>query len=89
MPLKTLKQVEGKINIQPTTIVLRGFGGNRINAIGKCVIGCAYGDVSSLIRFVVLDIDIIPILGLNTVMHFGLIGREQNCHKNIAIPQKI
>lgn len=52
--------------LEPTTITLRAFGGNKIKPNGMCSLICKYKNVSLRVRFAVVDLDVAPILGLST-----------------------
>lgn len=90
LPINKLKQITSHSQIKPTTITLNGFGGSKVEALGECTIRCTYGNIKNLkIRFIIVDEKTVPLLGLNTIMHLGMIQHNNNKkNKNIDKQQK-
>lgn len=72
IPLNVLNELGENIELQKTTVTLRGFGGSKTKAIGMCTIECAYNNIQSPIEFIVVDLDTVPILGLTGQFFFSV-----------------
>lgn len=72
LPLNEFRRLKGKIELRKTTVTLLAFGGQRIKPIGMCSLQCVFNNVALRRKFVVVDLDITPILGLFTCTKLGL-----------------
>lgn len=73
MPLKVFKRFEHETELRQTSITLRAFGGATINPKGTCYLNCKFGNMSIKVKFAVVDVDVMPILGLRTCIRFGIV----------------
>lgn len=73
IPVHVLKRLGRRIKIKGTSTKLRAFGGQKVDPIGMCYLSCGFENESLSTRFAVVDLDITPILGLNTCIDFGIV----------------
>lgn len=66
----------GVRNFDSTTITLRAFGGERVPTRGTCSLNCVFNNESLLVKFAVVDIDTMPILGLQTCRRFKIVSHN-------------
>lgn len=78
MPLKIFKRVAPKNELRKTSITLRAFGGQVLQAIGTCSLFCRLNDIEFTMKFAVVDLDVTPILGLKSCIRFGLVKPVTN-----------
>lgn len=76
LPFNIFKMLVSEKILRRTSIRLRGFGGNEITPMGMCSIDCYYDNAFSKINFIVVDLNVMPILGLKTSTKFGIVVRK-------------
>lgn len=83
LSVNLLNKIIPEIDIKKTSVVLQGFGGNKIKPIGKCSIPCNFESKTRVIEFILVNFDTIPLLGLNSCINFEIIKpRKVNTIKN-------
>lgn len=60
--------------LRKTDVVLRAFGGSRIELVGECIIPVELNHISKQVRFLISKVDAKPILGLDTSREFHLVN---------------
>lgn len=58
-----------------TTMKLQGYSGSKINVVGKCFLKTIYKENVFILKFVVVDVNSPPILGINSCQELKLIKR--------------
>lgn len=81
IPANVLKRLDRRIELKGTGIKLRAFGGQKVKPIGMCILSCSFSGISLQSKFAVVDLDITPILGLNTCIKFGIVAPSE-CKQN-------
>lgn len=87
MPLSVLKRMVREPSIQMTGITLRAFAGEKITPIGTCTLICSFRGMSLKIKFVIVDFDCTPILGLRSCIRFKIVQPSRDSliqNKNLA-----
>ncbi|KAG5869299.1 hypothetical protein JTB14_034051 [Gonioctena quinquepunctata] len=84
LPLKIFSKLQD-VNIQPTNIMILGFGNNssKIKPLGIAKLNCIMKEVRKVVKFLVVDVDSEPILGLSDCVDFGLIKRVDNLNHSL------
>lgn len=78
LPLNIFKRLLGRVELKKTEIILRAFGGQKINSVGMCLIDCKFHGKTLNRKIVVVDLDMTPILGLKSCIDFGIVSKEYN-----------
>lgn len=73
MPLKILKRIFDRLELQKTGITLKVFGGAKLKPIGTCVLNCFFNGMFLKVKFAVVDLDFTPILSLKTCIRFKIV----------------
>lgn len=84
LPLHVFKRLNLDIELQRTHMTLRAFGGQRIVPVGMCSLLCNYKNMSLRVVFAIVDLDVIPILGLPSSTRFKIVNpprSKQNANK--------
>lgn len=87
LPLNALKKIGQSIELQPTKVTLRAFGGQQIKPKGMCILPMSFNGISLKIKFAVVDQDFTPILGLKTCYRFGIV-QPSRVYKNSKLRGK-
>lgn len=82
MPLSVFKRCFPRAELRRVDFTLRAFGGQKIEPVGMCYLPCRYRNVSLNVLIAVVDINIIPILGLLTSARFGIVNPPRTKHNN-------
>jgi hypothetical protein len=77
LPLDIFRQVKKETINKLASVHLVAYGGDRFSTLGITVLRCQIGRRSELITFQVIDRQATPILGLNDVIHLGLIHLDK------------
>ncbi|XP_031639432.1 uncharacterized protein LOC116351469 [Contarinia nasturtii] len=80
LPLSIFKRLIGNVNLIKTGIILKAFGGQKINPMGMCLIDCKYHNKTLKRRIAVVDIEMTPILGLKSCIEFGIVSKSKEKH---------
>lgn len=80
LPLHVYRRLNLNVELQPAKITLRAFGGQQIAPMGMCSLPCNYKNVSLRVVFAIVDLGVIPILGLATCTRLNIVNppRSQN-----------
>ncbi|XP_037046531.1 uncharacterized protein LOC119081601 [Bradysia coprophila] len=78
VPLRLLKKIDRNAVIHRTNVVLQAYNHGKIIPAGECYVVCTYGNKTTFERFIVINEDFSPILGLPTIEKWGLIKRSGN-----------
>lgn len=73
LPLLLLLRMRLRFELQPTSITLRAFGGQKLKPIGMCCLTTVFNGVSLQVNYAVVDFDCVPILGLHTCIAFKIV----------------
>lgn len=75
IPLSAFDQLEDecRLQLQPTTRMLTGYGGQALAVKGMCNIYCTYKKSSMMLNFYIVDTRAPPVLGLNACLDLDLI----------------
>lgn len=78
LPKRLLDVIAPNIPLQPTTKILRAFGGSVVKPIGVCRLKCVhrnrYGKfIEKIVEFDVVDVESVPLLGLIEAVRLGWI----------------
>lgn len=75
IPLSVFHQLKTtcKLQLQPTSRTLTGYGGQPLVVKGMCKMHCAYKDCSMMLDFYVVNTKAPPVLGLNACLDLDLI----------------
>lgn len=82
LPLKIYNRLDTKIELHRTNTKLRAFSGDKVKPIGMCSLFGKFENMSCKMKTAVVDIDIMPILGLQSCIDFGLVAPSANSHVN-------
>lgn len=74
LPLNLFKRLFPEIELRDANITLKAFGGQKIKPVGMCYLPCQYKNMTLNVLIAVVDIDIIPILGLTTSARFKIVN---------------
>lgn len=77
LPLKVFGSLNVICKIEKTDLSLITYGNNRINALGYVTLTCVVKNRSCRIRFVLVDVGNMPILGLNACVKLDLIQKVE------------
>lgn len=66
----------GVTNFERSSITLRAFGGQRIQTKGTCSLRCIFNNESLIVKFAVVDLNTMPILGLQTCRRLKIVTRN-------------
>lgn len=77
MPVNVFKRICTDDELHETSIKLKAFGGQKIKPIGKCSLFGQFKNVSEKMNIAVVDIDVVPIMGLKTCIDFGLVSPSE------------
>lgn len=87
LPFNVLKKIAPTIELRPTRVTLRAFGGQQIKPKGMCILPMSCNGISLKIKFAVVDQDFTPILGLKTCVRFGIV-QPSRVFKNTQYKRK-
>lgn len=73
LPLIVLMRFGLRIELQPTSITLTAFGGQKFKPLGMCSLTTVFNGVSLMVNYAVVDFDCVPILGLQSCILFGIV----------------
>lgn len=73
LPWSVVHKIDPKTQLRRTNMSLTAFGGHRIKPLGMCSLPCEYNNVKQNIWVAVVDLDVVPILGLSTCVKFGIV----------------
>lgn len=79
LPLHLLKQIDNNAVIHRTSDVLEAYNKQKIVPIGECFLVCMYKNEVTLEKFLIINEDLLPILGLPTIDKWDLI-KKSNKH---------
>lgn len=75
LPIKFFQNSNLNKNLENTKVVLTAYGGHKLFPIGILNLKIKFNEVECTERFIVVDTDSTPILGLNTCSKLGIISR--------------
>lgn len=75
IPFKLLQKADKAVKIQPTSIVLSAYGGQQLYPKGICHLICMFKNEIRLQEFIVIEEDLVPILGLQSCVELNLIQK--------------
>lgn len=75
MSLKTYKQVKIDEVIEKSNVAIMTYGNNRISCVGSVTFKCFVKKMPCNIKFIIIDADCTPILGLNACIKLGLLQK--------------
>lgn len=78
LPLRVLKQIAPRALIQQTSVTLRAFAGHQIKPMGTCTLFVSLRGMTLKVKFVIVEFDCTPILGLRTCIRFKLVDPTRN-----------
>lgn len=81
MPLNIVKDLLPTIELQQTQVTLRAFGGQRIRPNGMCTLKSVYNGMLRKIKYAVVDLNIMPILGLDACIAFKIVQPLHSMNK--------
>lgn len=73
LPLNVLQRIAPWIELQRTGVTLKAFSGEKIIPMGTCLLNCFFNGMFLKVKFVVVDLDVTPILGLRTCVRFDIV----------------
>lgn len=85
IPLNVFKRCFPQSDIKRADFTLRAFGGQKIVPFGMCYLPCRYKNVLLNVLIAVVDIDIIPILGLVTSARFKIVNPPRTKRNEMRI----
>ncbi|XP_055309115.1 uncharacterized protein K02A2.6-like [Sitodiplosis mosellana] len=74
IPLSVFLQLRTEIELHRTNVKLRAFSGEKLKPVGMCSLLGKFNKKSCDMKTAVVDIDIMPILGLKSCIQFGLVS---------------
>ncbi|XP_055307026.1 uncharacterized protein LOC129571275 [Sitodiplosis mosellana] len=76
LPLHVFRRLMfgSNVELQPTDMTLRAFGGERIVPKGMCSLLCSFKNITLRVVFAIVDLDVTPILGLATCTRFRIVN---------------
>ena len=83
IPYSIFKKVNKDSAMSSTTVILKTYGGHEIKPIGMCSFTCKYKNEVSLETFIIINQNLVPILGLDTCVSLGLIKKIHSVEKNL------
>lgn len=81
LPLNVLQRIAPWIELQRTGVTLKAFSGEKIIPMGTCLLNCSFNGMFLKVKFVVVDLDVTPILGLRTCVRFDIV-QPSHTHKH-------
>ena len=75
IPLKTYNKLEPKPRLHNSKTKLKGYGGHKVEHVGKCQIDCKVQDQKEVCELYVVDGRVPPILELQACKKLGLVVR--------------
>lgn len=84
LPLNVYNRLDTKIELHRTNTKLRAFSGDKVKPIGMCSLFGRFENMSCEMKTAVVDIDIMPILGLQSSIDFGLVAPSAHSRTNIS-----
>lgn len=75
IPFKLLQKVDRAVKIEPTSMVLSAYGGQQLHPKGICQLICMFKNEIRLEEFIIIDEDLVPILGLKSCVDLNLIKK--------------
>jgi len=77
LPFKIFKKLDN-VKLSNTNVKLEAYGGFKLKPIGKVVLECTVKNQTSIkVTFLIINLDVQPLLGLTDCIAFGLIERKQ------------
>lgn len=80
LPWSVVRKIDPKTELRRTNISLTAFGGQRIKPLGMCSLPCEYNNVKQNVWIAVVDLDVVPILGLATCVKFGIVDPPRSSY---------
>lgn len=74
IPLSIFRQLSEGIELHRTGVKLRAFSGETLRPVGMCSLFGEFENMSCNMRTAVVDIDVMPILGLKSCIELGLVS---------------
>lgn len=74
IPLSVFLQMRTEIELHRTNVKLRAFSGEKLKPVGMCSLLGKLNEKSCDMKTAVVDIDVMPILGLKSCIRFGLVS---------------
>lgn len=74
LPLSVYNRLETEIILHRTNTKLRAFNGQKVAPVGMCSLFGKFESVSCKMKTAVVDIDVMPILGLQTAIDLGFVS---------------
>lgn len=73
IPLSLFRQLNDDIELHRTGVKLRALCGEKLKPVGMCSLFGEFENMSCNMRTSVVDIDVVPILGLKSCIELGLV----------------
>ena len=84
IPKSALYTIGYKAQIKPSNISIKAYGGARVPTEGKVTLHCMFGDKQLDADFIVVDLNVQPILGLNTSYQFGFVAPSNTSDVSVS-----
>lgn len=90
LPKRLLDVVAPNVQLEESVTLLKAFGGGVIQPLGTCELNCTLQNRGTIlkekIKFEIVDIDTVPLLGLVSVIRFKLVDihRISGLRKNAS-----
>lgn len=75
MPYQVFKDLGLVSEIVKDSVSIVTYGNNKIKTLGNTIIKCNINDIESNIRFILVDVESTPVLGLNACVKLNLLKR--------------
>lgn len=83
LPLKYLNQLNLKYMLEPAHITIVSYGNFKSKTIGQITLLCRYKNLKHNIKFLVVELNSEPLLGLNDCLKFKLICRLDSINNEL------
>ncbi|KAG8178031.1 hypothetical protein JTE90_025086 [Oedothorax gibbosus] len=77
--------------LQPTTITVCTYSGDVLPVTGECILSCDVNDQHNQLKFVIVDLDVHPVLSASACVDLQLVQRinPKNCSVNAIASSKL
>ncbi|XP_063229466.1 uncharacterized protein LOC134534803 [Bacillus rossius redtenbacheri] len=83
LPLQVFKKVDKQFRVEPTNVKLKTLDGV-ITPVGKVTLNCQATRAEAYIDFMVVDLDVVPLLGLPGCIQLNLVQRVHSVDNRTA-----
>lgn len=74
------------LRIRKSNVTLVSYGNFKVKPLGEIFIYCKFKDISSKVKFIVVDFSAEPLLGLDYCLKFELIRKGDSVNLNTFLP---